>query len=70
LGEKIPEGELKKIIKKLDTNKDGRISLDEFKFWWLQGLKGKLGKLVFLKAKSMKMTNNFVNKFKKAGVDL
>ena len=57
-------------MKKLDTNKDGLISLDEFKFWWLHGQKGKLSKLVFLRAKSMKLTNSFLKKFEQAGVDL
>ena len=70
LGEKIPEDQLSDIVKNLDTNGDGKISLEEFKFWWLNGLKGKMGKLVFLKAKSMKMTKEFLGQFEKAGVDL
>ena len=70
LGETLPQDQLNEIVKKLDTNGDGKISLDEFKFWWSNGLKGKLGELVFLKAKSMQMTDNFMNQFKKAGVDL
>lgn len=36
----------------------------------MNGLKGKLGELVYLKAKSMKMTQDFMNQFEKAGVDL
>jgi len=54
----------------LDTNKDGRISFEEFKFWWLYGQKGKMNDLVFLRAKSMKLTNGFFKKFEQAGVDL
>jgi|JI10StandDraft_1071094.scaffolds.fasta_scaffold1926566_1 hypothetical protein len=54
----------------LDANGDGKISLEEFKFWWLEGRKGKLGELVYLKAKSLKMTNTFLEQFTKAGVSL
>lgn len=63
LGEKIEENELKKIMKNLDINGDGKISFDEFKFWWMEGRKGKLGDLVYLKAKSMKLTNMFLSQF-------
>ncbi len=57
-------------MQKLDVNGDGKISFEEFKFWWLQGRKGKLGELVYLKAKSMKMTKMFLDQFEKAGVSL
>lgn len=33
-------------------------------------MKGKLGKLVYLRAKTLKLTNGFLKKFQKAGVDL
>ena len=70
LGEKIAQDQLTDIVQKLDTNGDGKISLDQFKFWWANGLKGKLGELVYLKAKSLKMTQAFFSQFEKAGVDL
>lgn len=54
----------------LDINQDGKISFDQFKFWWLKGHKGKLGDLVFLQARAMKMTKQFMKQFQKAGVDL
>jgi Ca2+-binding EF-hand superfamily protein len=38
----MSESDLKKIIKKLDTNGDGKISFEEFKFWWETGVKGKM----------------------------
>jgi len=55
---------------KLDTDGDGKISLKEFKFWWMNGLKGKLGDLVYLKAQTMKMTKEFMGQFEKAGINL
>lgn len=60
LGEEIPEDELQTIMGKLDINGDGKISFEEFKFWWMEGRKGKLGDLVYLKAKALKMTNKFL----------
>lgn len=36
----------------------------------MNGLKGKLGNLVHLKAKTMKMTKEFMGQFDKAGVNL
>jgi hypothetical protein len=36
----------------------------------MNGLKGKLGDLVHLKAKTMKMTKEFMSQFDKAGVNL
>lgn len=70
MGEQIEEEELKSIMKHLDVNKDGKISFDEFKFWWEKGHKGSLGKLVFLKAKSMKVTNSILNSFNEVGISL
>lgn len=60
LGEEIPEDELQTIMGKLDINGDGKISFEEFKFWWMEGRKGKLGDLVYLKAKALKMTKKFL----------
>lgn len=60
LGEEIPEDELQIIMGKLDINGDGKISFEEFKFWWMEGRKGKLGDLVYLKAKALKMTKKFL----------
>lgn len=36
----------------------------------MEGRKGKLGELVYLKAKSLKLTNTFLSQFEKAGVSL
>jgi hypothetical protein len=70
LGEDLSEEQLQHIVRNLDANGDGKIQLEEFKFWWLNGLKGKLGDLVFHKAKSLKMTQQFLHKFEQAGIDL
>ena len=70
LGETLTDQQTRGIVKKLDTDGDGKISLKEFKFWWMNGLKGKLGNLVHLKAKTMKMTKEFMGQFDKAGVNL
>lgn len=56
LGSEISDSELKSIVKNLDSNGDGKISFSEFKFWWENGHKGNMGKLVYLKAKSMRLT--------------
>lgn len=57
-------------MKQLDINKDGKISFEEFKYWWETGHEGPLGNLVFLRAKSMKLTNSFLAHLSQAGVDL
>ena len=54
----------------LDINKDGKISFDEFQYWWQKGKKGKMMRLVWLKAKAMKMNNFVKNKFKQANITL
>jgi len=36
----------------------------------MNGLKGKLGDLVYLKAQTMKMTKEFMGQFEKAGINL
>lgn len=33
----MTEFKMKKIVKKLDANKDGKISFDEFYEWWFHG---------------------------------
>lgn len=57
-------------MKKLDSNKDGKISYGEFQYWWTKGMEGKMGELVYLKAKAMKLTNAVKNKFKAANIGL
>lgn len=37
LGRELDPAELEECIKDLDTNKDGKVSLDEFRIWWLSG---------------------------------
>ena len=45
LGSDIPESEAVKIISELDTNHDGRISLEEFVEWWKTGQQGRTIKM-------------------------
>lgn len=57
-------------MKTLDTNNDGKISYDEFEYWWIKGRKGKLGRLVEMKAKALRMTNFLKKKFNDAQINL
>ena len=43
LGLKMEESDVDNMIKDLDTNHDGRISMDEFAAWWLGGRRGLTG---------------------------
>lgn len=45
---------VKKIIKNLDIDKDGKVSFDEFYLWWLHGKKNGLEDVVFLQMKTQK----------------
>lgn len=50
LGIKASAEESKKIIQQLDYNKDGCISYEEFRGWWLtgrQGMSASLQKVLF-----------------------
>lgn len=51
LGKEISNYELKKIIKKIDINKDGKISFSEFYTWWFHGNENGMEDLVYLKMK-------------------
>jgi Ca2+-binding EF-hand superfamily protein len=57
-------------MKRLDINKDGKISFDEFRYWWVNGFKGKLGKLVYLKAKSEKIGKNILKHLRETGTNM
>jgi len=59
LGVELDGSELEEIVEDLDDNKDGKISLEEFKAWWKAGRQGKKGlmkKLAFLNAKAIGLT--------------
>ena len=54
----------------LDTNKDGKVSFEEFEYWWSKRKNDKMMKLVWLKANAMKMNNFIKNKFNQANITL
>ncbi len=66
----IEEVQLKEIMTNLDVNSDGRISFEEFEYWWNTGRKGGLERLVFMKAKAMKMMNFLKKWFLDEGINL
>ena len=70
LGADIPEGDVHLIMKELDTNKDGKISLEEFTAWWRGGRKGKslsLRRMVQGTLKTNSKLQGLVEKLKKYG---
>jgi hypothetical protein len=57
------------MVSILDINGDGKISLKEFKYWWFNGRKGKMSELVYLRAKSIKLAQEFMQNFTSAGTE-
>ena len=47
LGHEINDTDVQNIFSQIDTNKDGKISFDEFKVWWHSGKPTKLEGLVY-----------------------
>ena len=45
LGSELPKMEVEQIVDELDTDKDGKVSMEEFVEWWKTGRKGKADKL-------------------------
>jgi hypothetical protein len=64
LGDELSPEDLEKVFKEVDTSKDGKISLEEFRNWYLYGKVNKLGKLVQIRMKALNLLdkNNAVNK--------
>ncbi len=61
LGRPMDADELEECLKDLDMNKDGKISYDEFKKWWLsgrQGLSPFMRRLLGFKLKTVKFFGN------------
>jgi len=53
MGLKMGDHDVNNMIRDLDINGDGMISLPEFNIWWLAGRKGftgKMSKLIMAKA--------------------
>ena len=57
-------------MKEMDINGDGKISLDEFKYWWQYSKKGQMKRLVGLKFKAMKLIHKVGAKVASSSVDL
>ena len=49
LGHPLTKQKIDKIFKKMDINKDGKLSFDEFKEWWIHGKSNGLEALIFQK---------------------
>lgn len=61
LGRPMDAAELEECMKDLDTNKDGKISFEEFSQWWLsgrQGLAGWMRRLLIAKQKTLKFVDS------------
>lgn len=70
VGEPCSAQELSEIMELLDINKDGKVSFEEFEYWWSKRKNDKMMMLVWLKAKAMKMNNFIKNKFNEANITL
>src|SRR3569833_436226 len=67
LGRPLDAGEVEECLKDLDMNKDGKISYDEFKQWWLsgrQGLSGMMRKLLSFKLGALKFVDSISGSIK------
>lgn len=67
LGHEISAQELKLIFADIDSNKDNKISFDEFFVWWSFGRENKLEKLVYLQLKAMNLLNKAKAAYNKVG---
>lgn len=65
LGEALSDDELQTIIKEIDVDGDGKISLEEFGAWWRSGRNGRSRKMAKLANKMANMTG-FLNKYGEA----
>ncbi len=54
----------------IDANRDGKISYEEFKEWWVKGHKGRLNDLIILKSKSLKAYKAIEERIKSEGISL
>eukprot|EP00826_Nyctotherus_ovalis_P056853 TRINITY_DN7755_c0_g1_i1.p1 TRINITY_DN7755_c0_g1~~TRINITY_DN7755_c0_g1_i1.p1 ORF type:complete len:541 (-),score=156.71 TRINITY_DN7755_c0_g1_i1:176-1798(-) len=61
LGTELTTEEAKKMIKTMDVNKDGKISLDELIAWWKSGFRGSSQQILSL-MKKLAQTNIYVQR--------
>ena len=65
LGESLSDEEVQTIIKEIDVDGDGKISLEEFGAWWRSGRTGRSRKMAKLANQMANMTG-FLNKYGEA----
>lgn len=65
LGQQFTVADIKKIFKDIDTNKDEKISFEEFYTWWQYGRDNKLETLVAIQLKALNLLSKAKNHFHK-----
>lgn len=66
LGKELDEVEIQECLLDLDSNKDGKISYDEFKRWWLSGRQNQspwMRNMLAYKLTNTKLLETFQNSF-------